>query len=149
MQPTLTWSMEQRRSTEIRGLLNASRTINNSFEVDEEAAVKPIALAYYHRDTQPDELNPAHVLHDDAGGCVEKFVDIVRLVIIKIKGRVGTLLCPTSFHSASNVHGRMLRWNICKALSWSLCRNFASREEVGHRKWQGGSVSRDLGRSTR
>ena len=33
--------------------------------------VKPIALAYYDRDAQsfPDEWGPAHVLHDDAGGC--------------------------------------------------------------------------------
>ena len=35
-----------------------------------------------------------------------------------------------SFHSASNADGRMLRWNIGKALSRSLCWKFTSREDT-------------------
>lgn len=50
-------------------------------------------------------MNPARVLHectncmndDDAGGCVQRFVVIVRLLVFKIKGKVGDLLCPTFF----------------------------------------------------
>lgn len=74
-----------------------SRTKNNNCEVDKAKAVELIVLAYYHRDAQffPDEWNPARVPQDDAGSCVERFVDIVGLVVSKVKGRVGNLLCPT------------------------------------------------------
>ena len=61
--------------------------------------MKIIALAYYHRDVQafPDEWDPVRLLHGDADGDIERFVDIIQMAVFNTNGDKGNLLCPMYF----------------------------------------------------
>jgi len=85
------------------------------FEVDEDEAVKIIALAYYHRDVQefPNVWDPVRVLHGDVDRDIERFVDIIRLAVFNINGDKGNLLCPTYFsfcQQCTRVGATMEHW---------------------------------------
>lgn len=73
--------------------------VHGQYEVDEDEAVKIIAMAYYHRDAQafPKDWNPAEVLNDGARGNIREFVEILRLRVLGIHGAKGNMLCPTYF----------------------------------------------------
>ena len=78
---------------------NVSRKGNGDFEVNEDEAVKIIALAYYPRDVQafPDEWDQMRMLHGDADGDIKRCFDIIRLAVFNINEDKGNLLCPTYF----------------------------------------------------
>ena len=76
-----------------------SRDPNGHIKVNEDEAVKIIALTYFYRDRHafPLTWDPASVLNNELRGSILKFVNVIRRQVFNLHGDKGNMLCPTLY----------------------------------------------------
>ena len=76
-----------------------SADLDGHVKVNENEALKIIALTYVYRDRHafPLTWDPASVLNHELHGSIEKFVNVIRRQVFNLHGDKGNMLCPTLY----------------------------------------------------